>query len=209
MSVPPDVESIRREFVRVLPRIETHAAIVFRAVRCPATRADYIAESVALSWKWFRRLRLAGGKDPREFVSALATFAARAARNGRRLCGQDRAGEVLSPQAQAGKGFAVVSLPLFSTLNGNEVAEALADHRRTPVDEQVAFHLDFRAWLSALGARHRLMAEAMARGERTQDLARLFGVSPARVSQLRREFAEHWISFTALDKENGRDRRTA
>jgi hypothetical protein len=35
----------------------------------------------------------------------------------------------------------------------------------------------------------------MARGERTKDLSRRFEVSPARISQLRREFQRGWSKF--------------
>jgi len=36
-------------------------------------------------------------------------------------------------------------------------------------------------------------------GERTLDLARKHGLSPARVSQLRREFHRDWNQFTDTD----------
>jgi hypothetical protein len=189
-------ETIRSEFEQVLPRITAHAAVVFRSVVCPHTRQELTAEMVALSWRWFRRLRQRGKKNPLRFISAIATFAAKAARSGRRLCGQDKAKDVLSPRARQKHRFTVGSLPAFATLSDNPLSEALSDNTRTPVDEQVAFRLDFPAWLSTLDDRRRNVIEAMAQGERTQDLARMFGVSEARISQMRREFLDSWLQFT-------------
>src|SRR5262249_59021063 len=126
-------------------------------------------------------------------ASALATFAARAVRSGRRLCGREPVKEALSALAQARHGFVVASLPGASTLIGSVFDEALRDNRRTPVDEQAAFRLDFPAWLSSLGRRDRRLAEAMALGHRTGELARRFGPSPARVPQPRRGGRAHRV----------------
>jgi hypothetical protein len=40
---------LHAEFVAILPRVETHARIHLRHLRCPARRADTLAEVVALS----------------------------------------------------------------------------------------------------------------------------------------------------------------
>jgi hypothetical protein len=41
----------------------------------------------------------------------------------------------------------------------------------------------------------------MMTGEKTQRLSQLFGMSPGRVSQLRREFKEEWDRFTGEHAE--------
>jgi hypothetical protein len=61
-------------------------AKIFPPIRCVAQRADQIAETLALAWKWFVRLAKRG-KDASEFVTTFATFAARAVRCGRRVAG--------------------------------------------------------------------------------------------------------------------------
>ncbi len=188
------IDRDRRAFERALPRIERHARVAFRDVRCPDTRSDLAAEAVALSWTWWLRLRRRG-KRPDRFVSAIATYAARAARSGRRLCGQERARDVLSPRAQRRHGFAVVGLPACGTLSGNPVAEALRDNTRTPPDEQVCFRLDFPAWVTTYGERDRRIIAVMLLGERTLMVSQRFGISPARVSQLRRQFCTDWRVF--------------
>src|SRR5262245_15464594 len=191
---PPAPAALHAGFLQLLPRVELHARVAFRHVRCPHRRNDAVAEVVALAWKWYVRL-VRRGQDPASFVTALATFAARAVRSGRRLCGREPAREALSPVAQAHHGYVVASLPGASTLIGSVFDEALRDNRRTPVPEQVCFRSDFPAWLCSLGRRDRRLAEAMALGHRTGELAKRFNVSPARVSQLRREFHADWLWF--------------
>jgi hypothetical protein len=192
-AAPP--VALHAAFLTILPRIETHAAVVFRHVRCPHRLTDCVQETVSLAWKWFVRLA-ARGKDAREFPSALATFAAKAVKSGRRVCGQEKAKDVLSPLAQQHRRFAVASLPRRNTLSGNPISEALADNTRSPVPEQVHFRIDFPDWLVQLGERKRRIAEDMAMGHRTQDLAEMHKITSARISQLRREFHDGWLHFT-------------
>src|SRR5262245_8356358 len=149
---------------------------------------------VALAWKWFVRLTCRG-RNPCHFISAIATFAARAVRSGRRLCGQERSKDLLSPVAQQKHGFAVGKPPDFSTLSDNPLSEALQDNTQTPPDEQAAFRLDFPAFLATLSEQHRQLLGCLMLGERTVDVARRFRRSPARISQLRREFHDAWLRF--------------
>ena len=67
--------------------------------------------------------------------------------------------------------------------------------RRTTVPAQVAFNLDFPAWLTTLPATTRRVAELLARGHGTGEAAGLAGLSAGRVSQLRRELATSWSAF--------------
>jgi hypothetical protein len=180
-------------FLSILPRIELHGRVYFRHKNADA-REDFVAEMVGLCWKWFVRL-VERGKDPTQFVSALATFAARAVNSGRRVCGQERANDVLSPSAQKRHGFVVERLPDYSTLCGSPLDEALIENTATPVPEQVSFRLDFPAWRLTRCHRDRQMIDRMMLGERTLDLSKQFGVSTARVSQLRREFHDDWRRY--------------
>jgi hypothetical protein len=42
--------SLHAGFLALLARIQTHARIHFRHVRCPGRRDDLVAEAVAISW---------------------------------------------------------------------------------------------------------------------------------------------------------------
>jgi hypothetical protein len=187
--------ALHRQFLTLLPRIELHGRVYFRHLRCEQTRQDAIAEIVALAWKWFLRLGRRG-KAPNDFPSAIATFAARAVNNGRRLCGMDRPNDVLSPRARHDRRFTASPLPLSSSLDGSLFEEALHDNTQTPVPEQVAFRLDFPSWLLTHTERDRRLVTDLMRRERTQEIGRRYGLSAGRVSQLRREFHADWRRFT-------------
>ena len=53
-------------------------------------------------------------------------------------------------------------------------------------------------WASGFGdvrPRQRRIAQALAIGERTKDVAKRFKLSPGRIAQLRAEFREAWLAF--------------
>jgi len=194
-SPVPSFDHVQATFLAALPRIERHAKVVFRGERCHEKKADLIAEVRALCFKWWRRL-LERQKNPMAFVSTLATYACRAVRSGRRLCGQLRPRDVHSERARQEHGFTVSSIPQISTLNANPLSEALTDNTVSPIPDQVQFRCDFPEWLGSHSRRDRKIAVEMAKGERTKVLARRFKLSPARVSQLRRAFHDDWQRFT-------------
>ena len=210
MTVP----QLQAAFLVIQPRILTHAALIFRGVRCFDQRAEYIAETVAVAWRWFLRMA-ERGKDARHFPSVLASYAARAVKSGRRLCGQLRSKEVLSELGQRQHGFRVQPLPSstrrsFEELHGvvgaqrqiDTFEERLHDNMQTPVPDQVAFRCDFPAWLKTCAPRDQHLIRAMAAEERTLDLAKRFKLSPARISQLRREYADDWNRYCDTQPED-------
>jgi hypothetical protein len=203
----PSPEALHAHFLQILPRIEEHAQIRFNYLRCPGRRDDAIAEVVALAWKWFLRL-IRQGKQVDEFVSVLADYAVRHVRCGRKLCGQERARDVMSSRAQRSKGFTVESLngstrrcmeEVLGDPHGQDLMDAfeerLKDNTQSPVPEQAAFRLDFPNWPSRLGARNRAIAEDMALDLGTFELAERHKVSAGRISQLRRELHQDWRRF--------------
>jgi len=181
-------------FLSILPRIEKHARIYFRDLRCPDLKEDAVVETVALAWSWYRRL-IRRGKDVAQFVSTLASYAARAVKSGRRLCGQEKAKDVLSPRAQRRYGFQVEGLPEDQSGLREPLLDALHDNMQTPVPDQVVFRVDFPDWRNSRSKRDRRLMDELLVGERTQDVSRRFGLSPARVSQLRRELHRDWLAF--------------
>jgi hypothetical protein len=196
----PAAAPLQAAFLSILPRVELHAAISFRHVRCRQQRAECVAETVALAWRSFTRLA-EKGRDATRFPAALATLAARAVRSGRRLCGQERASDVLSPVAQRRRGFTVRPLPQSGGEEGSLLEEALCDNTLTPVDEQVVFRVDFPAWRNTRTERDRRLLDALMVGERTVDVSRRYRLTPGRVSQLRREFHADWTRFCAAPGE--------
>jgi hypothetical protein len=196
INYPSSAESnlLQSRFLGILPKIERHGRCYFRHLRCSSTKEDRIAEMIAISWKWFLRL-VEQGKDPAKFPSVIATFAAKAVRNGRRLCGQEKSKDTLSFVAQQRNSFVVTKFPDFSTLESNPLEAALVDNTQSPVPEQVHFRLDFPSWQRTLDEKKRRITRQMMLGHRTLDLANEFRISPARISQLRQELRQSWREF--------------
>lgn len=189
-------------FVEALPRLRRHAYVHSRGIRDPGRRDDFIATSLGRGWQhWLQCYR--DSKDPSQFVSAIADYAVRATRAGRRVDHQESAGDVMSPVAQRSKGFTLQSLP--DTENGvddNEAIDALADPSATPPGIRASLGgFDFAAFIDSLGPRNGALALDMAKGERTDDLARMYCITPGRVSQLRESFADKWRKFHGENRE--------
>ena len=64
-----------------------------------------------------------------------------------------------------------------------------------PPSETVPTWMDFKAWLAKHDARKRQIAEALAVGGRTGEVAVEFGVSAGRIAQMRREFENSWKEY--------------
>lgn len=172
MSLP----QLQTVFLSILPRIVTHAGVVFRGERCQARKDDHVAETVALAWQWFLRLA-ERSKDARQFPSVLAGYAARAVKSGRRLTGQLKAKDACSERAHMLHGFKVERLPTSTRQSFQDVygmcgqreldvfEQRLQHNLQTPVDEQVAFRCDLPAWLLTRTERDRRLIHDMAANE--------------------------------------------
>ena len=185
---------LQAAFLALLPLVRGIARASFRDVRCPSRREDAVCEVVALAWGWYARLA-ARSKDPAAFPVAFARLAAKAVACGRRLAGQDRANDVMSPTCRRRQGFALVGLPAGSPATGTKIADALTDNTRSPVPFQAQFRVDFPAWRARLGKRTRFIADHLALGQRTGDVARVVGLTPARISQLRGKLRRGYLQF--------------
>jgi hypothetical protein len=199
--------ALQSHFLAILPRIETHAQINFRHLKCPGKRDDAIQETIAIAWKSFLRIT-EQGKDVNEFVSTLADYAVRHVRSGRKLCGRLKSRDVFSPIAQHRGNYKVEPLncstrrgfeDVHADPHGQEQMDAfeerLKDNTRSPVPDQAAFRVDYPLWLSQLGTRNREIVEDMSFDFGTFELADKHKVSPGRISQLRLEFHADWRQF--------------
>jgi hypothetical protein len=197
-SIHPSLKALHADFLALLPRIEDRARFAFRHIVCPHQRDEAVADVVALAWSWYCRLAHKG-RNAGAFISKLAVLAARQVKAGRSLGGQEKAQDVLSWRAQRRHGFTVGRLADFSTVDGGLFAEALADNTQTPPPDAAAFRIDWPRWLARRTHRDRRLIHELARGERTRDVARKFHLSPARVSQKRRQFHQDWLRFHGED----------
>src|SRR5262245_49079028 len=189
-SAVVSIEVLHVRFLALVPCIETYARMYFRGIRCPVTQEDRAQECVALGWQGFVRLT-AQGKDVFALPVVFAAMVARAVKCGRRLCGQGRSGDVLSPLAQQRHGFRVERLPtstrspheqLYAEPHGQAMLDAfeerLRDNTLTPPPEQAAFRIDFPRWRGTRSERDRRVIDALMAGGRTKDVSQMFGLTP-------------------------------
>ena len=195
------LSSAHQTFLSQLPTIDKALSYHFR--HQPARqRDDVIADARAAVWHaWLGLLRR--GKDPLAVgVTAIARNAARYVKAGRLLgCGTGTRGcrDVFHHRAQKAGGFQLLGLDDRGGRGGNRARDAwraweVEDNRVSPAD-QACFELDYEAWLARLPERKRRIAELLAAGETTGDVARQLGVTAGAVSQTRRWLEADWRSF--------------
>ena len=151
---------------------------------------DAFAEVLAQTCLAYRSL-FEQGKEDLAYPAALVRFAVARYRSGRRAGSSVNCRDVCSKAAQAKGKFTVVA---FDPQRPEWIDE-VTDSRRQTVPDQVAFRLDFTAWLGLLSSRNRRLAEYLALGNSTNDAAARFHVSAGRVSQLRAELNASWLIF--------------
>ena len=194
------------EFLAMLPAIRRAAQIAFRKLPLEL-RHDLIAEVVANSYVAFARL-VERGQAERASASPLARYAIAQIRVGRRVGSRLRIGDALSTYAQFRKQFTVERLDHFSDEDGCWGEVLVEDRRATPADV-AAWRIDFAEWLRRLTARLRRIALALAAGETTSAAARMFGVTPARISQIRELLKRSWDAFQGTPKIGAQSRPVA
>jgi hypothetical protein len=186
--------STHDDFLSLGPIIQRHARVVFRQL--PALdREEAVAEALATGFVSFVRLK-ARGKNPFAFPSALATFAALHVKNGRRVGSRSYSRDAFSLSPHKRDGVAQMGL-----LQTEDWSDALADDSITPILDQVCFRLDWAEFLKKQSPRHRQMIRLLALGHEGKWVARKFGLSPGRVTQLRKEWQRQWHAFAGEGKE--------
>jgi hypothetical protein len=182
------------QFLTFLPIIIGCARKAF-ADRDPESREDLVEEVVVNALIAFKRLYDKGKVDV-AYPSVLALYGIRQVKDHRRAGCRLNIREVLSEYAQQRKGFKVERLDRFDKREKAWI-EILVEDRRSGPAEIVASRLDFAAWLRSLSKRDRRMAVTLASGETTGETAKQFGVSPSRISQVRRELQQSWNHFVS------------
>jgi hypothetical protein len=180
------------QFVRMLPLIRSQARRAFRGLQ-PEIRQELVQEVVANAFCAFTGL-VSRGKANIAYATPLANYAIRRVLAGRRVCTKVNCRDVSSAVAQRRWGFRLVNLNSNSS-GANIWSEILADDRLTAVPDQVAFRMDFQAWLKIQNQRNRELARFLALGNTAKEAAQRFCVSTPRISQLRNELEANWQAF--------------
>jgi hypothetical protein len=186
MTVPsqPHAE-LSAQFEAMIPRIESYAGARHRHLN-PEARDELIQNSVALAWIRYLALAAQGKHQDPAVVEGMIFWSISHSGQGRLAHGkgQSKAKCVLDYSRRGLRGVKLErpNLDLHVSLD-------------SPVPVQAAFRVDTSAWLATLTARDRQIALDLAEGYTTGEVARRNGVSPARISQLRREFEESFREY--------------
>jgi hypothetical protein len=175
------------DFERMLPQIREQARLAFRFAR-PELKEELIAETIANAFVAFSRLVQLGKQDV-AYATPLAQYAIKQVRCGRRVGTKLNIRDVSSRHAQVAKGITLERLDKFDHDVG-EWREALVEDRKAGPAETAAARIDVADWFRSLARKKRRIARELARGEGTGKVARMFGLTAGRISQLRREWAE-------------------
>jgi hypothetical protein len=178
-------------FEELLPLIEKQARVAFRhSPSCE--REELIAEVVANCYVAYVRL-IERGLGNAIFATPLALYAIKQIHAGRRVGTKLNVRDVSSPYCQRQKRVRLQRLDRRDSTGGWK--EVLVEDRHAGPAEVAASRIDFAAWLRTLTSKQRRIAKTLATGESTRVTARKFRVSAGRVSQMRRELHDAWLSF--------------
>ena len=186
-------------FLAMLPAIANHARICFRRLDAEA-QEEAVAECVANALVAYTRL-YAMDKISLAYPGVLARYAVAQVSSGRKVGNRLNVREVLSMYAQRSKQFVVERLDHFDVEENAWCEAVVQDTRTAAVPDIVAFRCDFSDWLRRLPRRDRRIAESLAIGNRTGEVAGRFKVTAARISQLRRELAASWCQFVGEESQ--------
>lgn len=185
-------QSWQAAFLRMLPDIERYARAAFCSLN-RSERDEAVQEVIANTLVSYARLDEQGRADVANWHS-LARYAIRHYRCGRRTGTPLNSHDVSSEYCRCRRGVRVQRLDSYD-VQEDVWREALVEDRTCTPSDLAASRIDFAAFLSTLSTRNRQIAEILASGESTDGVARLFRLSRARVSQLRRELYQAWQQF--------------
>jgi hypothetical protein len=193
LSVPQesDPQAIEQRFLEMLPSIRRVASFAFRRLR-RATREDLIAEVLANAFCAFHRL-VARGHTDLAYPSALAWFAVRQVREGRRVGSRINAKDLTSPYGQRQRSDSVQSL-INGRADGHWEELVVEDRSLGPADV-ASFRIDFADWLGGLKRSKRQVALRFIAGDTASEVADYFRLTRPRISQLRKELYQNWNEF--------------
>jgi len=166
----------------ILPAVETVARHRFHGLP-EVEREEGLAEATATAMITFLRL-IRRGKAPATFAGRLAEIAVLQVLAGRVSGSPDNCQDAMSRLGRQRHGIRVESLDggsLRSQAGWDSVL--VENHRVTPADLAAA-RIDFAEWLGRMQRRRREIAETLAAGYRTDEVAQKFQLTKGRVPQL-------------------------
>lgn len=141
-------------------------------------RDDKVCDAQSLAWEFFQ------AADERATPQSIAYYAIRHVAVGRQF--QESARSITGPNPRRR------DKPRRAVFDPSQVFRTGDDPARV-----AAFRDLYRVWLSTLSSRQRRVVELLATGERADVTAAQCGLSPGRISQIRRELEKRWRELGA------------
>jgi len=188
MSASISTSNWQAGFLNILPAIQTNAQIQFR--RLPIEqRQEAIQEAIAAAAVSYQVLATKGRAHDAH-PSTIATHAVQHVRGHRHVGGsQEAARDVMSMVAHRRHGVTLK----YGKCDG--LQNMLTASGKADVPDLVAFRVDFNQWFCTFPRRDQKIIKALASGDCTKAVSEKFGISPGRVSQLRRRYERQWMVF--------------
>ena len=173
-------------FIAMLPEIQQKLRLAFCRLG-PESREDAIEEGIVHSLLAYVRLHEQGRAEVAT-ASSLAWYSSRHVKRGRPAAARMNGKEPLSRYGQISNGIQIERTP-------NKWMDALVEDKRAAVADQVAAKMDVAAWFATLTKRMKQIAKDLAFGCSTSEVAKKYGLTAGRISQLRRMLEESWAAF--------------
>jgi DNA-binding NarL/FixJ family response regulator len=173
-------------FVTMLPLIQEKLRLAFCRLDLEA-REDAMEEGVVHSLLAYVRL-VEQGRAEVATPSSLAWYSSRQVKRGRPTSGKMNGKEPLSRYGQISNDIKVERQP-------SNWIDTLVEDKRASVADQVAAKMDVGAWFATLTKRTKEIAKDLAFGCSTSEVARKYGLTAGRISQLRRMLENSWATF--------------
>jgi len=161
-------------------------------------RDELIAETIADVYCAYARLVQCGRQNDAH-LTVLVGYAIKRVGSGVRSGTPRNLRDVTSSYSQLRTGLRVESLDVSTT--AREWQQLVIDSRRATPADVAALRIDLHCWLATLSVRNRAIALMLAVGESTSHVARTFGLTAGRISQLRQELFEAWQRFHGCDAQ--------
>ena len=186
---------VQAQFLTMLPRIHRQARRAFGHLDVEG-RDELVAETVAFAYCAFVGLAR-DGRLQLAFATPLSNYAIRRVCAGRRAASRMNRNDALSRHARRINGLRISRLERRDEVSG-QWSRLLVEDRHAGPAETAAARIDVAAWFRTLSTRNRKIAKALAVGEGSSAVARRFGLSCGRISQLRSFLYESWERFQAV-----------
>jgi hypothetical protein len=173
-------------FTKMLPEIERRLSAAFWKLD-PASKEEAIAEGVAHSLFAYMRLYEKGSASVAT-PSNLTWFSSRHVKRGRPAAGRMSCKEPMSRYGQLSNDIKIER-------QSGKWIDAIVLDKRAAIPDVVAAKMDVGAWFATLTQGMRQIANDLAFGCSTSEVAKKYGVTAGRVSQLRQTLKASWAAF--------------